>query len=246
MTNVVLLHPFPLDHRVWDKVAAQITDAKVFTPDLVGCGGRALPSGSPDLAIAARDVISQMDEQGISNFVLGGISLGGYVAMELIHQIPERIQGVMLVDTKCTADGEEAKSNREKLAQQITQRGQLELLSENMVTTLLGKNTNKKNPDLVATVKAWIQQADPKAVAWLSRAMANRIESAQTLIDFEKSALLIRGEEDVVSTSEDFDQMQELLLYVIRVEISGSGHLPPLEQPEKTALAMNSWLRQFK
>lgn len=245
MTNVVLLHPFPLDHRVWEPVTKKLTGVTTFTPDFVGCGGRPVPSESPDLAVVARDIVDQIDAQGIGNFVLGGISLGGYVAMELLRQIPERIDGLMLVDTKSSADSEEGKANRERMAKQMTSRGQLELLADNMVTTLLGKTTNKKNPELVAQVKGWITEANPQAVAWLSRAMANRIDSAQTLIDFEKPALLIRGEEDGVSTAEDFDQMQELLLHVIRFEISGSGHLPPVEQTEKTALAINSWLTQF-
>lgn len=246
MTSLVLLHPFPLDHRVWDEVASQLEGVDVFTPDLVGCGGRPVPQDSPDLSVAARDVIDQLETKNISNFILGGISLGGYVAMELLRHIPERIHGLMLVDTKCTADSDEAKTNRERIASQITQRGQLELLAENMLTTLLGKTTHKKNVAAVEQVRDWICEANPQAVAWLSRAMAKRPDTFHELIDFEKPSLLIRGEEDSVSTSQDFDQMQELLLYVIRVEISGSGHLPPVEQPVKTALAINSWLTQFK
>jgi pimeloyl-ACP methyl ester carboxylesterase len=219
--------------------------ANVFTPDFIGCGGRQLPQDVPDLSVAARDIIAQVDEAGITDFVLGGISLGGYVALELLRHVPSRIQGLMLVDTKCTADSAEAKVNRERLANQITQRGQLELLANNMLSTLLGKTTNKKNRDVVEQVRAWITEANPQAVAWLSRAMAKRPDSFQELIDFEKPSLLIRGEEDSVSTSQDFDQMQELLLHVVRVEVSGSGHLPPVEQPAKTALAINSWLTQF-
>ena len=245
MTNLVLLHPFPLDHRVWEPVASKLAGVNVITPDFVGCGGRSVPSQAPDLAVVAADIVDQINAAEIQNFILGGISLGGYVAMELLRQIPERIDGLILVDTKSSADTAEGKANRERVAQQLTNRGQLELLAENMVTTLLGKSTHKKNPELVAQVKEWITQANPAAVAWLSRAMANRIDSAQTLIDFAEPSLLIRGEEDGVSTSEDFDQMQELLLHVIRVEISGSGHLPPLEQTDKTILAMQSWLQQF-
>ena len=245
MTHVVLLHPFPLDNRVWEPVVNQLHGVEVLTPNFLGCAGRPVPNESPDLAVLARDVVEQIDAAGISNFILGGISLGGYVAMELLRQIPDRVDGVIFADTKCTGDSDEGKVNRERIAKQITNRGQLELLAENMVTTLLGRTTHKKNPALVEQVKGWIAEANPNAVAWLSRAMAHRVESAQTLIDFEKPALLIRGEEDNVSTSEDFDQMQELLLHVIRVEISGSGHLPPVEQTEKTALAINSWLTQF-
>ena len=245
MTSFVLLHPFPLDHRLWEQVAGQLTGVNVLTPDLVGCGGRPVPSNKPDLAVAAQDVIEQIDQAGITDFVLGGISLGGYVALEMLRHIPQRIQGLMLVDTKCTADADEAKTNRERLAKQITQRGQLELLAENMLTTLLGKTTHKKNQDVVEQVRMWITEANPQAVAWLARAMAKRPDTFQELIDFDKPSLLIRGEEDSVSTSQDFDQMQELLVHVVRVEVSGSGHLPPIEQPAKTALAINSWLTQF-
>ena len=40
MTAVVLLHAFPLDHRMWDEVAGAIAAAgwQVFVPDIRGCG----------------------------------------------------------------------------------------------------------------------------------------------------------------------------------------------------------------
>src|SRR5699024_8955795 len=81
---LVLLHAFPLDARMWDPVRERLAARiRVITPDLRGFGRTELPVSdrSPDLADAAADVLAMLDSLGLQRVVLGGCSMGGYVAM---------------------------------------------------------------------------------------------------------------------------------------------------------------------
>ncbi|MDT7785800.1 MAG: hypothetical protein QOF58_4219, partial [Pseudonocardiales bacterium] len=84
--DLVLLHAFPLDARMWDVPGA-------LTPNLDG-------HGEPDLDTLARQVLDQVGNE----VVLGGCSMGGYVAMAVLRRAPERVKGLVLIDTKHTAD----------------------------------------------------------------------------------------------------------------------------------------------
>ncbi|MFN8147218.1 MAG: alpha/beta fold hydrolase [Candidatus Nanopelagicales bacterium] len=142
--TVVLLHAFPFDRHVWDGVVDQLADAgwDVVVPDLRGFGESAYgedgPDDEPSLSWMARDVLGILDRLGVSAAVFAGISMGGYVAMEIVRQDPSRVAGIALVDTKATADAEEARVNRLKVADQVLASGSTEALARAMVPTLLG------------------------------------------------------------------------------------------------------------
>ena len=128
---VVLLHAFPLDKRLWDDVVGPVAEAgwDVVVPDLLGFGESRLPEDyddEPTLARHARSVLGILDRVGVANAVFCGISLGGYVAMEIVRQDPSRVAGIALVDTKATADADEARANRLRVAEQVTEAGSTE------------------------------------------------------------------------------------------------------------------------
>lgn len=245
---VVLLHPFPFDSRIWDEVAFWIEKSNwnVVTPDFRGCGLRTLGNEPPSLELLARDVWDELDEREIDQPLIIGISLGGYVAQEMLRQRPQGVLALGLVDTKASADDETAKSNRERLALQMEHRGGLDNYATNALTSMLGTVTHDERPDIVEHVREWIMQARPESVAWLLRAMAARPDSFDVLRGFEGPSLLLRGSDDQVSSQEDFNRMQEVLPYAIYKEIPNVGHLPPIEAPYDTGQAILGWLAQIR
>ena len=199
---VVLLHAFPLDKRMWDDVVAPIAASgwDVVVPDLIGFGESVLDEDdldeTPSLAAQARGVLSILDQIGLSNVVVCGLSLGGYVAMEMIRQDPSRIAGIALVDTKATADTEEARANRLRVADQVLEAGSTEALSRAMLPNLLGATTHESRPDVVEKVRGWIREADPIGVAVAQRAMAARPDSRADLASLAVPGLVLWGSED--------------------------------------------------
>ena len=245
-TPLVLIHPFPFDHRLWEQVARSLSaNYFVVTPDIRGCGGSALGSQEPNLDLVAEDILDLLNDLNLTEVVLGGISLGGYVAMAIARLKPQLLTGLILVDTKASSDSETARENRIRVAQQMTQSGKVELFAEQMLTTVVGKYTHENRPEVVAQVKSWMLDANAKTIAWLQLAMANRPASFDSLAALNVPTLLIRGAEDQISTTEDFLEMEKKLRQVTFVQIANSGHLPPIEDPIATTAAIGNWLSTF-
>ncbi|MEI6231312.1 MAG: alpha/beta hydrolase, partial [Actinomycetes bacterium] len=185
--TVVLLHAFPLNKSLFDEVTSPIAETgwDVIVPDLRGFGesgfGGVEPDDEPSLAFMARDVLDIMDRVGVQSAVIAGVSLGGYVAMELVRQAPERIAALALIDTKGSADSSEARDNRLRVAEQVSSAESTEALGRAMLPNLLGATTHEQRPAVVELVRSWIHAADPEGVAWAQRAMAARPDSYDDL-----------------------------------------------------------------
>jgi pimeloyl-ACP methyl ester carboxylesterase len=250
--TVVLLHAFPLDKRMWDDVVGPVADSgwDVVVPDLLGFGESRLDADdlddAPTLASQARGVLSILDQIGLSNVVVCGLSLGGYVAMELVRQDPSRIAGIALVDTKATADTDEARANRLRVAEQVLESGSTDALARAMLPSLLGETTRASRPEVVERVAGWIREADPVGVATAQRAMAARPDSLADLASLVVPGLVLWGSEDTLAPRAEQDLMVEAMRDARFVEIPGCGHLAAVEAPEATASALLAFLRDVE
>ncbi len=243
---IVLIHPFPFDARLWFDVANELADSYfVITPDLRGCGFTPLGDGEPSLDLLAEDIYELVTQAGLAKAVIGGISLGGYVALALAKKHPEIISGLILADTKASADTDAAKENRLRIATQMRESGKVELFADQMITNVVGDFTHANRPDVVLEVRDWMREAKAESIAWLQEAMATRADSFQALERLSVPTLLIRGTQDSISTAEDFSLMEKKLRQVTYVQIPNSGHLPPIEDPIATAIAIENWLATF-
>lgn len=233
---LVLLHAFPLHAGLLGGLVPQLAGWRVVTPDLRGFGSSPLGDDEPSLAVMADDVAAVMDERGLDRAVLGGVSMGGYVAMEMLRRHPGRLSGLLLVDTKAGADTAEAVSGRLAVADAVLREGTSVL--EPMLDALLGQTTRQTRPQVVATVQGWLEQADPAAVAWAQRAMAGRPESFSTLTSSDVPRAVVVGEEDVLSPPAEADAMGRTRPGTAVVVVPGCGHLAVLEDPESAADAV--------
>lgn len=250
--TVVLLHAFPLDKRLWDDVVDAVAEAgwDVVVPDLRGFGESAFgedgPDDEPSLAWMARDVLGMLDRLSVSSAVVVGLSLGGYVAMELVRQDASRVAALGLVDTKASADTDEARANRLRVAEQVLEAGSTTALARASLPGLLGTTTQATRPDVVTRVRGWIEEADPAGVAWAQRAMAARPDSHRDLAALAVPALVLWGEEDALSGREEQDSMVEALRDARFVVVPGCGHLSAVEAPEAVATALVDFLADVR
>jgi pimeloyl-ACP methyl ester carboxylesterase len=232
-TPVVLLHAFPLDSRMWDDVRPGIDG--LVTPDQRGFGAAPLGDASPDLEVAAADVISLLDGQRV---VLGGCSMGGYVAMAVLRAAPSLVAGLVLVDTRAAADAPSARENRLAAADRADAEG-VDWIPSAMLPALLGPGAG---PSVVARTRALITAQNPAAVAWAQRAMAARPDSSDLLRSTSVPTLIVRGAEDELIPRAEAESLASLLPEAEVVELSGAGHLPPLETPVEFTSALRAWL----
>lgn len=244
MTALVLVHAFPLDHRMWDLVAAPIAAQgwQIHLPDLRGCGEAADWEGEPTLNVCASDLVGMLDRYGIDKAVFGGCSLGGYVVMELLRTAPERVAGCIFIDTKAGADTDEGRANRLRVADQVEAAGSTEALWRAMLPNVVADSTHATRPDVVNRVQEMMSQSRPDGVAALQRAMAARPDSIKAISEFRGPVLSIRGAEDKIASADDHAAITAAAQDGMHIEIADCGHLAPLEAPVETATAIIDFL----
>lgn len=244
MTTLVLLHAFPLDSTMYDAMRAPLSGVcEVVTPDLPGWGvQRALPVETPSLDVYADAVAALLDEQGLDDVVLGGTSMGGYTTMAFLRRHPGRVKGVALIDTKASADAPPAVEGRLAMAARLDAEGTPEQLLDVTFPNLLGASTFAGRPDVVDDLRRRVEQAPVASAAWAQRAMAARLDSLDVLRATAVPALVVVGEEDVLSPPDDARAMAGALIAAELVVLPSVGHLTPLEAPDDVAAALTAFL----
>jgi len=247
-TPLVLLHAFPVDARMWDRARAQLDDgARVITPDQRGLGASPLGGdlSAPSVDVAAADVLELLDELGLQRVVLGGCSMGGYVAMAVLRRAPERVAGLLLVDTKAEADTEQARDDRLAAADRAEREGTEGWLADGTVPNVLGATTQQQRPQVVSEIREQVSSQPAEGVAWAQRAMAGRPDSAETLRGFTGPALVVAGEEDALTPPEAARNLAALLPNSAQRVVPRTGHLVPAEDPEAFAATVRPWLEEL-
>ena len=226
-TPVVLLHAFPLDHRMWDDVADGLA-GPVIAPDLPVPPGEDLPDVTLD---AAADRVAAAVREAVDGpVVVAGLSMGGYVALALLERHRELVAGLALVDTKVTADGPEAVERRLRVADEVETGGSVAPV-RGMVDVLLGETTRTARPEVVQRVAAWVEEQDPARVAWAQRAMAARPDRADVLAAFDGPVTVVVGDEDTVTGMADAQHTVASAASAQLVVVPRAGHLTAVEDP---------------
>jgi pimeloyl-ACP methyl ester carboxylesterase len=248
---VVLLHAFPLSSAMWaDQRAGLSGRYRVITPDQRGFGGTPIGGdpaslARPSLTTAADDLVRFLDGLGLDQVVVGGLSMGGYVAMALLRRHPERVRALVLANTKATADPEPAAANRQRIAAAVLAAHSSEILLDEVFPKLLGETSTGSRPEVVARVRDQVREAPPAAVAWAQRAMAARPDSLDTLHGATVPALVIAGEEDSLIPVTEAEAMVAALPKGRLVRLAGVGHLSAVEDPAAFNAAVTGFLDEL-
>jgi pimeloyl-ACP methyl ester carboxylesterase len=245
-TPVVLLHAFPVDRRVWAPVAKELrsSGAEVLTPDFRGFGDdvREL-STQTSLDVLADDVAETIMRLG-QPAVVGGLSLGGYVALNLARRHPDRVAALALVDTKANSDDAAAADGRLAFADRVDVEGG-GWVADLMIPKLLGPTTRQRRPEVVKAVRKMTEENNPAVIAWVQRAMARRPDSFGVLRGFAGPVLGVVGSEDELSPPSDMTRIIAAATKGAMATIPGAGHLSPIEAPSQVAAVLASWLRSI-
>jgi pimeloyl-ACP methyl ester carboxylesterase len=242
---LVLLHAFPLDSRLFDPVRTQLADRVwVLSPDLRGFGtGTELtnPPPAPDLEVFADDVRALLDAEGIGQAIIGGVSMGGYVALAFLRKYPDRVAGLVLADTRSGADDAAALDRRHSAATRADH-GDI-AVGQDAIAPLIADNTAAPVRDELARIAAGVPAP---TIAWAQRAMAARSDSSEILAAAHVPVLVVVGELDAITPPAVARQLAALAPEAELVELTGVGHLTPAEDAIGFADALTGWLvRRF-
>ncbi|MBN2157456.1 MAG: alpha/beta hydrolase [Candidatus Lokiarchaeota archaeon] len=276
--NILLIHAFPFDSEMFyanfsdistvsvlSELGTQFGNIRVILPDLPGFGRSESFMNQPYDLIPYVDVIKEIvDFFDIKTLILGGCSMGGYIALEYLHNHPNSLDGLILIDTKSTADFEEQKQNRYKIMEMIRislQRWskldnhaqkmeethgtihEIRNYLENLYDKIIADTTTTSNPQLAEKILTIMKRQNPLALIHALGAMAGRIDNSDSLQKFKKPVLIMLGEHDSLIPIELAKKMDSLALNATLRIIPNSGHLSNVENVEIFNDRLVSWLK---
>lgn len=245
--TAVLLHAFPIGANLWEPQLRQVPDGwRLIAPDLRGFGGSTdLDSLSgASMGDYAADVVDLMDELGVKRAVLGGVSMGGYATFAFLQSAGDRVDGVLLANTRAGADSPEARANRRNMLALVDREGPSGV-ARDMMPRLLGKTTQEIRPDLEAFVRRLIKQQSPVAIRTAIHRMMHRPDSTPLLAKITVPTLVITGEEDALIPVDESRAMASAVPGATLVVVPRAGHLANLEQPEAFNTALHEFLTKL-
>ncbi|AMV36873.1 alpha/beta fold hydrolase [Planctomyces sp. SH-PL62] len=242
---VVLLHGFPLSRAMWaEQVRALSPSFRAITPDLRGHGESPAPDAVYTMDQMAEDVVEMLDGLGVTEPVaMGGLSMGGYVALALVLKHPERVRALILADTRAAADTLDAARLREESARGVLQAGHPGAIVEAMLPRLFAESTIRDRPALVSPIRAMMEATSASGVAGALRGMAARPDRREDLRTITVPTLVVVGEKDAISPPDEARAIVEALPDARLAEIPEAGHLSPVENPEAFNAAILDFLR---
>src|ERR1041384_8168237 len=203
---VVLIHGYPFNRSLWNEQVTSLSNTyRVIAPDLRGFGDSdAAEEGTMDQM--AQDVGLLMDHLESSRAAIGGLSMGGYVALAFYKQFHSRVRALVLADTRAQGDTEEGKQTRFQQAEKALSEG-MAGIADAMLPKLLTPETVSKRPEVVKHVRDMMLQAKPEGAAAALRGMAERDDQTELLAKITVPTLVIVGVGDAITPVADSETM---------------------------------------
>ena len=240
---LVLLHGFPLHSGMWAPQLDHFSSRRrVIAPDLLGFGGTDAPDsmfrytmlGYADL------VAGLLDQLGLDRVVLGGLSMGGYVALAFVREYRERVAALILADTRAGADTHEVFERRTDQQDQVARIGTTALI-ESLLAGLLSEHTMTHRLELVEQVRR-LMANPPAGFIGALEAMKHRPDSTDELEAITVPTLVIVGEDDALSPPDVARGMQERIRGAELAVLPHAGHLSNLEAADEFNAAVAAFL----
>jgi 3-oxoadipate enol-lactonase len=241
MTPLVLLHAFPFDSGMFDPQRDVFgPDVIRLTPDLPGFGTAPVETVMT-VEIAATRVVTFLDRNGHDRAVVGGVSMGGYVAMAFARMFPNRLSGLILADTKAEPDDDAARANRAKAIEAVRANG-VPAFVESQLPKVLGAATRQSDPGLVEWIRAMGCRQSAEGVVAALAMLRDRPDARPGLADVKCPVLIVVGENDEITPPKAAESMKALVPHATLVRIPGAGHLANVERPGEFNTAVTRFL----
>lgn len=244
--SVVLLHGYPFNRSMWrDQVEELRQHHRVIVPDLRGHGESAVTPVPATMQNMAGDVASLLETLNVSRATIGGLSMGGYVALAFYRLFPLRVRSLVLADTRSPGDSEEAKQAREQQAEKALKEG-MEGIADALLPKLLAPETVAKRPDVVKRLRDIMVETDSEGAAAALRGMAQRQDQTSFLSRIIAPTLIIVGSADALTPVADAELLHREIGGSRLHIIEGAGHVSNMDRPEEFNRALTKFLNDVE
>ncbi|MBT1160358.1 alpha/beta hydrolase [Bifidobacterium sp. SO1] len=263
---LVLVHAFPVDHRMWDDCAAEIirqADAAgmpafaVWAPDMPGAGEGPIPSdaesggraadGAYDhaLDLLADAYVGLLHKAGYRRAVWAGLSMGGYVILDIQRRHPDVVAGFAMCDTKGDADTPAQRANRVRVADTCERSQSVEPVMH-FADADEADSSFKQSEAGKALFARWIREQRPEGIAWRQRMAAGRPDLNDQLPRVQAPAAVICGDKDPFA---DETRMRAIADAMTGTEaaytlVDDCGHFSAVEHPAIVATSLVSLMQR--
>ncbi|MBI37480.1 MAG: alpha/beta hydrolase [Alphaproteobacteria bacterium] len=190
-------------------------------------------------AVTMQSLAAAVLKSGPKEFAIAGFSMGGYVALEVLRQAPERVTRIALLDTSSRVDSQEKIESR-NIAISDCEEGRFGYLLDRFVPQLLTPENFKGS--LGARVRNMGERVGPKLFADRHRAMLTRVDSRKILQNTDIPVRAIVGRNDALSSVEEHEEIAGLAPRGRLSLIEDCAHMPPFETPQATTALLRDWL----
>ena len=262
------MHAFPIDHHLWDDCAAELIVRAnaaglprfpIWAPDMPGAGEGPIPTAEQTGAVSqdgaytealdrmADAYVDLIRKAGFTKAIWVGLSMGGYLVLDIQRLHPEAVAGLALCDTKADADSAASRANRLRIADICE--------TEHTVDPVMhfaepqpGDSTIKRAPRFIRQFTDWIQAQRPEGVAWRERMAAGRPDLNDQLPLITAPAAVICGENDPSSAPSVMRPIAEAMTgtNAVFTEIPDCGHFSAYEHPDQVAEALLDLVRRVQ
>ncbi|MEE1611983.1 alpha/beta fold hydrolase [Microvirga sp. CF3016] len=217
--------------------------ARLFEPQITALGA----DRTIIVADHARDdsipaMAARLLREAPDKFALAGLSMGGYVAMEVMRQAPQRVERLALLDTSARPDTPEAGQDRRRLIA-LAEAGRLDEIHAALWPRLVHPE-HRGDAALQDIMLEMLRETGPDAYIRQQRAIMARADSRLSLSGIEIPTLVLVGEGDAITPPEIAREMAEMIEWASLAVIPGAGHMSTLEQPDRVTGALQLWLNR--
>ena len=241
---ILFVHGFPLDHSMWNGQLEDLSgDFRVIAPDLAGFGRSATVDGTLSMARLADDLATLLDRLEIETpIVFCGLSMGGYVGWQMWQRHPNRLSHLIQCDTRAIGDSPEVARGRQMMATNLMQgSAKVSSVAEALIPKLFASSAVESGAAIVHSTKDVILKCPPQTVAAAQLGMAERDDFSDRLGEIQTPSLIVCGEHDVISPTDEMKGIAAAMPIAKYVEIKGAGHMSPLED----SAVFNRHVREF-
>jgi len=239
--SIVFVHGFPYDHTMWDK---QIDELKsnyfCVTYDIRGLGESPIGDGQYTIESFVDDLEEIINELRLDKPVLCGLSMGGYISLRAVERNESNYSGMILCDTRSSADTDEGKMKRAENIKKINSLGVKQFVNDFVPMCFAVKSITDANEEYSNVLRKSLS-SNAIGVKGCLLAMAGRTDTTSYLSKIKIPALLLCGEDDRLTPPDSMELMAEQIPGAQFEIVPGAGHMSPIEN----ASFVNSRIKKF-
>ena len=241
---MMLVHGYPLSGELFAKNRAALArHYEVVTPDLRGFGHSTAPDSSGSVGIYAKDMLGVMDHLRIKKAIIGGMSMGGPVVLEMYREAPQRFRGLILIDSTTSPAAVVEQAQWPGFGKQAQQKGVASMVPILMPNMLTGP-TRMAQPGLVKFLGGIVKQGSVKAAVGGGHTLATRPDSRKTKI--KVPVLILAGVDDPIYPVEMQQKIHQDTPGSRLVIIPGAAHAAIIEKSDASSRAILAWASGIK